>query len=437
MPSDLRRVLDTLAEFGPTFDRANDVPNTTPVLKTAADADVAAAQGAMPSMRKILSDTDRVLMQKELSKLDASELVMLFKEQMKKDGGIPIGYDPLAAMRMGQDPVISKVLDTTGGAALQRQDLEPILWSLFIKTFPAYQRFPKVPANGLVHAWNQITDYGDAEFMTELGTVTDDNATYVRQTTNIAQLATRRGVTFREQLAVPAGGMSWNPQQLEIEQGLIAMAHKIQKTIFQGQASNSGGTASNELGLYDPNGFTGLRSILNTANAVNFQPYLTSNPDNFATAVGAGLIPIINAGGPMPDVIYARPEELQALSNQQLSLQRSVDRTEFVPGVTVPAIATAAGLMPLVAVPGDSIGTYVTQSADGPFSGGETVADIYFISSSSVVIPYLGSPGPSVIEIPPGVSGQLTRLFIIYLFNGLAVYSIPFNNKARADQATS
>lgn len=290
----------------------------------------------------------------------------------------------------------------------------------------------KIPANGLVHAWNQITAYGDAQFMTELGTVTDDNATYVRQTTNIAQLATRRGVTFREQLSVPAGGMNWNPQQIEIQQGLTAMAHKMQKTIFQGQASNSGGTASNELGLYDANGFTGLRATLNTANAVNFSPYLTSNPDSFSAAIGATIVPITNAGGGIPNVVYMRAEEQQKLTDSLTQFQRSVDRTEFVPGFTVPAIATGIGLVPIVGVPGDSIGHYTAST----FSN-KDVADVYVLDDTSVALPYLGSPGPSIIEIPPGVSGQLTRLFIIYLFNGLAVMSIPWNNKARANLATS
>jgi hypothetical protein len=432
---ELSNVLKTLAEFGGTFDAANDVPNVTPVLKTAGD-DVS---GPVPSLRKQLSMGDRILMQKELMALEPTELVELIRIQMKKDAGIPIGYDPLAMNAYANDPMISKVLDTTGGAALQRQDLEPMLWALFVKTFPAYQKMPKVPANGLVHAWNQITDYGDAEFMTELGTVTDDNATYVRQTTNIAQLATRRGVTFREQLAVPAGGMNWNPQQIEIEQGLVAMAHKVQKTIFQGNASNSGGLSTNELGAYDPNGFTGLRSILNTNNAGYFSPYLTSNPDSFAEAIGEAIVPIGNTGGALPDVIYSRYQEQQQLSNQQLQFQRSVDRTEFVPGVTVPAIATGAGLVPIVGIPGDSIGTYTTDSNSLPSAtpDGKEVADLYLLNSSSVVIPYLGSPGPSILEIPPGVSGQLTRLFIIYLFNGLAVYSIPFNNKVRVNLATS
>jgi len=427
MSDDLKGVLAALGEFGTTFDQLNDTP-TEPVIKSVGD-DVS---GPMPSMRKVLSNGDRILMQRQLMKLSSPELTELFYMQMSKQQGTPVGEDYLLSQAMGNDPVLSKVLDTTGGAALQRTDLDPILYTLFVKMFPAYERFRKVPANGLIHSWRQITAYGDAEFMTELGAVTDDNATYAPQNTNIAQLATRRGVTFKEQLAVPAGGMPWNPQQIEIQQGLTAMAHKMQKTIFQGQAANSGGTASNELGLYDANGFTGLRSTLNTGSAVNFSPYLTTSPDSFAEAVGATIVPMTDSGGAVPNVIYMRATEQQELSNQQLALQRSVDRTEFIPGMTVPAIATGVGLVPVMGVPGDSIGTYTAATYSG-----NTVADVYVLDDSTIVLPYLGSPGPSVLEIPPGVSGQLTRLFIIYLFNGLAVLTLPYNNKARANLATS
>lgn len=427
MSDDLKAVLAALGEFGTSFDKANDTRE--PVMKSVGD-DVS---GPMPSMRKVLSNGDRLLMQRQLMKLSAPELTELFYMQLQKqDTGVPLGYDPYLSQAMGNDPVISKVLDTTGGAALQRTDLDPILYTLFVKAFPAYERFRKIPANGLVHSWRQITAYGDAEFMTELGTVTDDNATYVPQTTNIAQLATRRGVTFREQLSVPAGGMPWNPQQIEIQQGLTAMGHKMQKTIFQGQSSNSGGTASNELGLYDPNGFNGLRSTLNTANAVNFSPYLTTSPDAFAAAIGATIVPMTDSGGGVPNVVYMRATEQQALTDGLTSVQRSVDRTEFIPGFTVPAIATGVGLVPVMGVPGDSIGTYTASTF-----GNKTVADVYVLDDTTIGLPYLGTPGPSVLEIPPGVSGQLTRLFIIYLFNGLAVFTLPYNNKARANLATS
>lgn len=128
--SDLRKVLDTLAEFGDTFDKVTDNPNTTPVLKGAGDP-VDNANGSLPSLRKQLSEGDRILMQKELMKLDASETTSLFYMQMAKhDRGIPVGADPMLMNALGNDPVISKVLDTTGGAALQRQDLEPMLWTL-------------------------------------------------------------------------------------------------------------------------------------------------------------------------------------------------------------------------------------------------------------------------------------------------------------------
>jgi hypothetical protein len=428
---DIQNVLRTLDEFGSTFKAAGENPRPAEL------AGVGDGLGTQPGLAHLLSETDRLYLQRGLMQLNNQELVGLFARQLNAGAGkgVPIAqawsYQTMEAM--GQDPIISKALDTSGGAALQRQDLEPILYPIFVRAFPAFDRLRKIPSNGVVHTWNQITDYGDAQFMAELGTVTDDTATYVRQTTNIAQLGTRRGVTFKEQLAVPAGGMNWNPGQIEIQQGLTAMAHKLQKTIFQGQASNSGGTASNELGLYDPNGFTGLRSILNTADAVNSQPYLTSNPDQMVSAIGEAVIPITDNIGIPPTIIFARATEVQKFADQERTLQRFVDRTEVVPGVMVPSVATSVGILPILSVPGDSIGTYTATST----FDGNTVADTYVINEQTIALPYLGSPGPSIIEIPPGVSGQLTRLYIVWALMGLAVEVLPANNKIRNDLGTS
>ncbi len=440
MSYDLRKVLDALDQFGGTLDSANDESAAGIVLKSAGDDTPITTQ---PSLRGVLNEDDRFFMQRSMMSLSGQELSHLFYIQLTKGvgQGIPLtqwagGSRGLAEIASG-DPVLTKVLDTTGGGALIRQDLDPILYPLFVKAFPGYDRMSKVPANGAVHAWRQISDYGDAAFMTELGTVTDDNSTYVPQTTNIAIQNTRRGVSFKEQFAVAAGGMSWNPQQLEIQNGLIAMAHKTQKTIFQGNASNSGGTAGSEAGAYDANGFTGLRSIFNIAGAVNFQPYLTSNPDSFVEAFGQAATTITDAVGVPPTVIYARAGEGQQFANQQLAIQRTVDRMEFVPGVRVPAVMTNQGDIPLVTVPGDSIGTYVTTNSDGPFDGGETVADLYMLNESTITLPYLGAPGPTVIEIPPGVSGQLVRQFIIYFMVGLAPLTTVHSVKLRADQGLS
>lgn len=436
---DLKKVLSALGEFGPTLDKSGETSHSGAVLKMTGDDTPVTTQ---PSLRRTLNEEDRIYMQRSLMSLNEMELSHLFYLQLgKKDAGISFdqwsGGSRALAEIAGSDPVIQNILDTTGGGALIRQDLEPILYTQFVKAFPAYDRLPKVPANGAVHAWRQVTSYGDAAFMPELGTVTDDSSTYVPQTTNIAIQNTRRGVSFKEQFAVQAGGMGWNPQELEIQNGLIAMAHKTQKTIFQGQASNSGGTSSNELGEYDPNGFTGLRSILNIASAINFEPYLTSNPNSFNIAIGEAATTITDAVGVPPTVIFARASEGQQFANAQLTIQRTVDRVEFTPGVMVPGVVTNQGVLPLFTVPGDSIGTYTTSNTDAPFSGGETVADLYVLNERTIALPYLGAPGPTVIEIPPGVSGQLTRMFIIYYMVGLAVLSLPYNVKIRANQATS
>ncbi len=44
------------------------------------------------------------------------------------------------------------ILDSTSGTTgnvLIRQDLEPVLYALFVKRFPVFDRLRKVPANGL------------------------------------------------------------------------------------------------------------------------------------------------------------------------------------------------------------------------------------------------------------------------------------------------
>jgi hypothetical protein len=435
---DLKELNRLLDEYGPTVAKGNDTPppETPPTVAKSVGDDIAQPYG---QHFDFLSKGDSLMIQKRLNGLSWEEKGYLLERQIEAGEGRGV---PLRAWQLAQissdprtNPELRKALDTAGGAALIRQDLDPFIVSMFVSIFPAWQRITKVPSNGVVHAWDQLTAYGEdsSSYIPELGTVVDKTGTYVRQTTNIAVYGQRRGVSFKQQLAVPAGGMSWDSARLEIQNGITQMAHDLQKTIFQGQASNSGGTASSELGLYDANAFNGLRSGLNNAYAVNFQPYLTSNPDNFVTAFNEGITNIANNVGVPPSVVYARYDELGQLSNQQLSIQRTVDSMEFVPGVQVPAVMTSVGRMPIVGVPGDAIGTYTATST----FDGNTVADLYMINESQLQVPYLGNPGPSVIEIPPGVSGQLTRLYIVWGMFGLAILSNLHSVKLRADTATS
>ena len=434
----LNRMLD---EFQPTVQKANDTPPDETVVAKGVNDQIANPYG---NGYAFLTEGDSLYMQRKLNALNQGERDYVFTKQLQAGTGrgIPVDLGNLAgALGQINDPTVQKALDTTGGAALIRQDLDPFIVSQFVTVFPAWQRIPKVDANGLVHAWDQLTSYGatDSAWVSELGTAVDKTGVYARQTTNIAINLQRRGVSFKQQLAVQAGGMNWDSARLEIQNGLTQMAHDIQKTIFQGNATNSGGTASDELGLYDANAFTGLRYWFNSAvttatDCVDFSPYLTSSPDNFVNAFNSGITGVTDQVGVPPNIAFLRWSEASQLANQQLSIQRTMDTTEFIPGVEVPAIATAAGKIPLLTVPGDAIGTYSSTAFTG---GTKTVADIYMMNDQFLQVPHLGAPMPQIIEIPPGVSGQLTRLYLIWFMGGLAPLSLLHGVKLRANQAAS
>jgi hypothetical protein len=102
---------------------------------------------------------------------------------------------------------------------------------------------------------------------------------------------------------------------------------------------------------------------------------------------------------------------------------------DVAPGVVTNAVNTVFGPLPLAIVPGDSIGTYNAANYSS-----NLVRDMYVLDESAISLPYLGSEGPTVLEIPVGISGQLTRLYIVFGMWGLAVKAIPFSNKVRIKQ---
>ena len=71
-----------------------------------------------------------------------------------------------------------------------------------------------------MHAYNQMTapdgNTIGSSIITELGTVGYNQTTFARQTANIAVFATGRGVSFKEQAAVAAGGANYNPLAIEL-----------------------------------------------------------------------------------------------------------------------------------------------------------------------------------------------------------------------------
>ena len=433
----LKGVSEMQEQIGATLLKMNEAPNVAaPLTKGIEDQGTPA-----PSTRRYITPEERAEMSDVMKTKSTSQIAELVSRQAsKRDTGIPLdlwlntaGFAAQNAFNQigGElDPDIRRALDTTAVSALIRQDLEPMLYEVFIRQFPAYDRFPKEPANGLLHAWNQITAYGDAKFMAELGTVSDDSSTFERKNTNIAILATRRGISLKSQFAVMAGGMNYNPEAIELQGGLRAISHRMQTQIFEGNASVNSGTADDEFGLFDTNAFTGLRQILDTADAVDFNPALFDATDvstyasGFRAAVDKAILPVVQKSG-RPSIIWGHPQEKITFDEQQDQNVRLVgpNYVSIGVGATAQAVNTIAGQIPFAVVPGDSIGAY--------HKGATKVRDLYLLDEGSITLPYLGAPGPTVLEIPIGISGQLTHLYIMFLMNGLAVKVLPWNNKLR------
>lgn len=449
----VRSMQETWEKISPALIALNAAPNTSQVpgqLPAAIVAPVLAqgitdqSIGTSQSMRRYLTAQDQLEMRRELRKMSVPELHMLFGEQARKSGtGIPLGLwlnangqQAIDAFEQGRaggvfSPDVLRALDTAGGSALIRQDLEPILYELYIRTFPAFERFTKEPANGLVHTYQQITSFGDAQFMAELGTVTDDKSTYVRQTTNVAIVATRRGVSLKTQFATLQSGSGFNPEQLELQGGLRAIAQKMQRQIFSGNGTDSGGTASNELGLFDANGFTGLRAILNTVRAKNLDPdTLPDSTGDVGRAIRSAAIEIMQNGG-TASMVYLSPLDKETFDNQQAKNVRYMgDTTSVAVGFDVNVVNTVFGKLGLFPVPGDAISSYTAATF-----AGNTVRDMYVLDESTISLPFLGSEGPTVLDIPIGISGQLTHLYIIFGMWGLAVKAPIWSNKVRVKVA--
>jgi len=417
---DNNAILEALKGFEEKLDKLSQPPTTsqTPVTK---DGDEGTEGDGLPA---IIDYDTQLELRAAMSKWSMSDLQRAFAIQAVKGSregaGVPLALhnDPRVLDKATSDPELRKLLDTAGAGALIRQDLAPMLYAMFVKRFPLFDRLTKTPSNGLVHAYNRIISFGDAQFITDVGAVTDDATVYQRATSNVAVLATRRGISLKAQFAVNQGGAGYQPETEEVNNGVLAITRRLQRTILQGNATEAAGAgAATELGAFDANAFDGLRMVQRATNAFDL------GTDTVIKAVDRAVAPVMDGGG-FPTLIVMSTDAKRQLDNElNANLRYQPQTTEIAAGIVVNTINTVAGPLPILVVPGDTLGTYS--------SGGDTVSDIYVLDESRLVMPWLGSDGPTVLEIPVGVSGQLTRLYIIFCMYGLAHISPSFQAKLR------
>lgn len=355
-------------------------------------------------------------------------LALQAMEGAKQGAGIPFdrystAIDALIARSKsgGDNRLVQKLLDSAGAGALIRQDLEPMIHALFVKVFPAYAAIGQKPSNGLVHAYQQVTSPGDAEFIGETQIVPPSVSTFVQATTPIAIVGSERAISLKSQAAVDAGGMNFNLGQEELENAATAIIRKIQSTTLKGNYQAPAGTDATKDGPYDALGFDGFRRVLevNKVEQLDGQPILE--------ALRRGVREAGDNGG-FPTLAFLDYKVKQNLEDQQIAAWRiNAPTVEVTPGLRVNAVNTPIGELGLVGVPGRFFGP------DGGYDRGDGVFvdDVYCIDTSRVSYVYLGSPGITVIELPTAVTGALTRQFICFAMTGLEVAAPAFCAKVQ------
>ncbi len=334
--------------------------------------------------------------------------------------------------------VVRKAVDSSVGAALIRTDIEPLLREAFVRSFPGYELFAKIPANGIKHTWNQVTSPGSAALLAELGdfSATASNQTYSQvQSTNIAVAAAQREIGLKAMMASRQSGMNFfgGGGQPEVMGALTAIAALIQGQIFQGNSSVAAKTLDDEDGLTNANGFDGLRQQLKSGSYS-----INKGSDTYLKVLRRAVGQLFDAGASMNEVAIFLSIGAQNALDEELETFYQYVKSEA--GQPTPTNFSAAGLSMLKgvlarlnAVPsqgaqGNGIGYYTYSAA--------ATEDIYVLDPNGTKLPYIGSPGPTILELPTGWGNHLSNTYVPFLMIGLAIYVKSFNRKIRIGQTT-
>lgn len=358
------------------------------------------------------------------------------------------GWDsPMIQNRIGATVVKEVGTSITAGPVI-RQDLNPMVYEVFVKQFPLIDMLEKRESNGLVDAFERQLNYStrtEDQPLTigETGAVNDDANQYVQDTTNIAIFASRRGGSLKAAFGARAGGSPIDVVGREVEGGLLKIAHDFQTEAFrmQNADSSSNAAAGSQLGVYDQNGFKGLRYISETQmppTNVAEVDCTAFNADNNAVTDALSQVcnTIIDLGG-NPDMCLGSAAGREYLRKEAYTKTRFVggnNRLEVIPGVFLPSFTLGNGEdLPYYNIPGKSVGSYAKYTAGA--GDGHTYIDIYVADTSMMSIVWLGAPTPTLIEVPLASDGTLRKLTIPYWMASLQVAVPMFLGKVRLKTA--
>lgn len=343
------------------------------------------------------------------------------------------------------DKAAAKALDTTlsggvGGGALIRTDLEPLLYEAYLRYFPVIDRVRSFPSNGITHGFNVRTAPGVASTISELGDLTaaDSDSTIQRSnSSNIAIIVSRRGISLKLQFAVSQSGMSFpvtGSENMEVMGAMWAIARKNQALLLQGNFSTASKTLDDEEGVTDGNGYDGLRTLLKGAGT----SITKASNETYRKVLNRAIAQIANAGGNVDNILIllswaaeiAVEEEMEEFIRiiADKTGETGIRRNVLDGGLRTFGNIVSKFLPVPAAGQGDGLGWYDLASVQKE--------DMMVIDPMGMGLAYLGSATPSLLELPVGFNNRLSNVYVSFLMNGLVVHIPTFHRKVRIDRQT-
>lgn len=235
---------------------------------------------------------------------------------VKQGTSEPHSYDKRGSLNKEHMPEVRKVLEmiqvqkaqsTTGStysagtlSVLIPVWLEPGYVDLVKRETPVWEIMPKRAVKGKSIDFNQITNFGSAQFLPEDSTLTEADDTYTRQTVAVKYCYSVGRVTGPMiAAAVPYMDAMGN----EVQRKTIALAMELERVLINGDKTTY------------PNEFDGLIKTI-TSNTIN-KAGADITLDNIRTAIRycryAGSTPSTTLSGAMPNLMVTDYETLDVI----------------------------------------------------------------------------------------------------------------------------
>ena len=355
-------------------------------------------------------------------------------------GGLKL-YEAAGKGLFGADSLaVRKTLDVGGGSGgpLVRNDLEQMLWEIYLREFPAAERIQRIRSNGVSHSYAKRTAIPGAQTTNSLGDFSGafSNSTYGTDSAPIAIIVSPTGIGMKLAAAVEQSGMVGfdleGSNNLEVVGAVTSIAKKNQTLLLQGNKSTAAKTLDDEEGLTDANAYDGLRGLLKGAGTSTTK----AGGDTYRGLIKKAARKIRNAGGSARNIVAFCSLPVEGAIDDELEDFMRI--TNERPGGGVDLNLSANGLRlsgkylsEIIGVPADAQGNGMGYYN---IAGPTTVEDIDVLDLTGIAMAWLISPNPTILELPVGYNNTLSRVFVPFLMNGLVVHTVNFQYKIRVPQ---